>query len=290
VPDLDVTAYLRRLGLAEPEPPSVGALRRLHQAHVERVPHESLEIQLGRPTTVDPGESAQRIVDGSGGYCFHLNGAFAILLAALGYDVTWHRGWVTAADETRAPDQHPNHLTLTVRGLPAPECPDGVWIADVGLGDALYDPIPLRAGDHRQGPFEFRLTPSLVEPGGWRFRHHPTGSFAAMDFAPEPARPADFAPGHAELSGSPGSPFVRWAIVQRRHPAGADILVGCRLKRLGYGDPVRLDVTTSTEWFAVLADVFGLHLHDVSPAQRRELWSRVWSAHEAASTAEGQAA
>jgi N-hydroxyarylamine O-acetyltransferase len=57
-PRLDTAAYLRRLGILDPGPPTAAGLRALHVAHVERIPYEAIEIQLGRPTTVDPHESA----------------------------------------------------------------------------------------------------------------------------------------------------------------------------------------------------------------------------------------
>lgn len=63
---MDVIGYLARLGL-DPEPPSSGALRRLHAAHVERVPYEALEVQLGRPTPLEPSASLARILRGRGG-------------------------------------------------------------------------------------------------------------------------------------------------------------------------------------------------------------------------------
>jgi len=276
----------------DPGRPSVAALYRLHRAHVERVAYETLEIQLGRPTTVDPYESIERIVrSGRGGYCFHLNGAFGTLLSAMGYEVTWHRGGVFGAGEDPPPGATGNHLALTVRGLPAPECPDGVWFVDVGLGDALHEPLPLRPGSYRQGPFRYELRPSPVEPGGWQFRHDPAGSFVGMDFAPEPAGPADFQARHIELSTSEDSPFVRAAIAQRRHGRGVDVLIGCRLKHIGAGEPVSREIATPQEWFGTLADVFGLTLPDVSSAQRRELWSRVRAAHEAwAASREDEAA
>jgi N-hydroxyarylamine O-acetyltransferase len=79
---LDTEGYLDRLGIADPGEPSVAGLRALHAAHVERVTYEAIEIQLGRPTTVDPYESAERIVARHpGGYCYHLNGAFSSLLS-----------------------------------------------------------------------------------------------------------------------------------------------------------------------------------------------------------------
>lgn len=95
MPRLDTAGYLERLGNADPGDPSVVGLRALHAAHVERVAYEAIEIQLGRPTTVDPYESAERIVARHrGGYCYHLNGAFSLLLSELGYDVVWHRAGV----------------------------------------------------------------------------------------------------------------------------------------------------------------------------------------------------
>ena len=36
-----------------------------------------------------------------------------------------------------------NHLVLTVSGLPTDDNAAGVWYVDGGLGDVLYDPLPL---------------------------------------------------------------------------------------------------------------------------------------------------
>src|SRR3954447_24742933 len=92
-PDLEA-AYLARLGL-EAEPPSVDALQRLHRAQVERVPYETLWIHAGEAWSIDVDASVRRVAtEGRGGYCFHLNGAFAALLASLGYAVARHVGGV----------------------------------------------------------------------------------------------------------------------------------------------------------------------------------------------------
>src|SRR3954470_14173820 len=87
VKTIDVAGDLRRLRLPElaGAAPSAEGLFALHRAHAELVPYETLEIWLGRPTTVDPAESVRRILRGRGGYCFHVNGAFSELLMALGY-------------------------------------------------------------------------------------------------------------------------------------------------------------------------------------------------------------
>jgi arylamine N-acetyltransferase len=271
--NFDVTGYLQRLGLGA-EPPSLAALRRLHAAHVERVPYEPLEIQLGRPTPLDPPASLARILRGRGGYCYHLNGAFSALLHALGYQVTRHLGGVQggAAD---APNVDRNHLALTVTGLP--EDPSAGWVVDVGLGDGIHEPLPLREGTYVQGPHTYRLRPSEVAPGGWRFDHDPSGSFAGFDFAPGPARMADFAEKHEWLSTSPESGFVRVCVLQRRDATGVDTLRARTLNRHGAKELIG----SPEDWWTAAADVFGITPAQFTAEERELLWRKVVAQHEA---------
>ncbi|NRQ38029.1 arylamine N-acetyltransferase [Nonomuraea sp. NN258] len=277
---MNSAAYLRRLGLPEllTAPPSAESLRALHVAHVERVAYEALDIWLGRPTSIDPLDSTERIIGGRGGYCYHLNGAFSHLLMALGYDVTRHVGGVQ--NRNAEPGITGNHLVLTVRGLPSAGNPGGEWLADLGLGDGLHEPLPLVAGSYTQGPFTYGLGPSAVAPGGWRFEHDPSGSFAGMDFGPEPAAMSAFLAKHHELSTSPESGFVRVAVVQRRDASGVDTLRGLVLTRLGNGAHT-VTLNTARDYYAALADVFGLPLDDVPAEEKDKLWTRLHDAHEA---------
>ena len=173
-----------------------------------------------------------------------------------------------------------NHLALTVRGLPAPECPDGVWFVDVGLGDALHEPLPLRAGATS------RARSATGWARRWRCRRlavspRPGRQLRGMDFGPARSAPADFTGASRRAVDLAESPFVRdrdRAATSRRRRR---LLVGCRLTRLGAGEPGRREFTTPGEWFGVLAELFGLPLPDVSRSQRRDLWARVWAAHEA---------
>ncbi|MGJ6963401.1 arylamine N-acetyltransferase family protein [Streptosporangium sp. G11] len=275
---IDVTAYLRRIGVKVDGPPSVESLHLLHRAHAERVPYECMEIWLGRPTTVDPVESAARIIRGRGGYCYHLNGAFSMLLKALGYRVTRHRGGVQGHAGVPA-NVDGGHLVLTVSGLPGPGNPGGRWLVDQGLGDAIHEPLPLVEGTYRQGPFTYGLRPSEVAPGGWRFDHDPRGDFLGMDFRAAPAEMPEFAAMHEFLSTSPESGFVRVATIQRRDASGVDVMRGLVLTRLGDREHT-LTARTERDYFEMLADVFGLSLPDVTPAERAMLWLRLWTAHE----------
>ena len=315
-PAADVAGYLARLGLPRPERPDAAWLSVAHRAHMARVPYENLEIQLERTTSVDPVEAIARIVRGRGGYCFHLNGAFGLLLACLGYEVTRHladvrdqgfdessgqgavsvgqgsasasQGCVYAAGVAVAVAAWPgagtgfgagrdvNHQALTVR------CADGAeWFVDCGLGDAPYEPMPLRAGESVQGPFTYRLEPWAARPGGWRFVHDPkAGSFSSMVFAPEPVEIEAFAAAHRRLSTSPDSGFVRAAVVGRRDAFATEVLRGRVFARTDAAGRAERTLETRGEWFALLADVFGLHLREVDGAARERLWARVSAEHE----------
>ena len=226
--------YLTRLGLGV-EPPSLDYLFRIHRAHVERVPYETLWIQMGDLLGVDPIESAARIAtNGRGGYCFHLNGGLSELLGSLGFSVTRHVGGVHGPDGP-CPSELSNHLVLTVADLPTTENLGGGWYVDAGLGDALHEPLPLVAGSYTQGPFTLGLEATPGGVGDWHLTHDPAGSFAGMCWRAQPAQMGDFAERNIWLSTSPDSGFVKVLTVQRRDAQGVDILRGLSLGRVGVG-------------------------------------------------------
>jgi N-hydroxyarylamine O-acetyltransferase len=290
VNDVDTERYLWRLGVAAPVQPDLATLHDLHAAHAERIPYETLDIHIGRPTSsIAAHDSVGRVLRERGGYCYHLNGGFSLLLRSLGYDIVWHRAGVQGDRLTPAPGSGlANHLALTVHGLPSHDNPAGDWLVDVGLGDAMHAPLPLLAGTYAQGPFRFTLRPSETDPGGWRFDHDPDGSFVGMDFRPEQATVADFLDRHEFLWNSPESGFTKVCAVQRRDALGVDLLTGLVLSRKGEPAAAKQVLDTAGDWFAALADIFGLHLADVTPPEREALWARVHAAHEAWSATQGR--
>lgn len=266
-------AYLQRLGLAA-EPPSVDALVRLHRAHVERVPYETVWIHTGDRWGVEAAESVARIAHTDrGGYCFHLNGAFAWLLDALGYDVVKHVGGVHGPGGPD-PGALSNHLVLTVRGLD-----DVDWYVDAGLGDALHDPLPLAEGDHVQGPFRLRLARDHSGVADWHLAHDDDGSFTGMAWRAAPAEQREFAERHEWLSTSPESGFVKVLSLQRRDAGGVDKLTGLVLTRLGTG-AATATIERADDLAAALGDVFGIDAGRLGP-RFDDLWTRVRTAHEA---------
>ena len=307
--------YLSRLGIADPGEPSPESLAALHRAHVERIAYENIDIQLGRPQSIDPADSIRRVLSRRGGYCFNLNGALSTLLAALGYRVTRHRGAVHNGEQVPTPDRYGNHMAVTV------DLDGGIWMVDAGLSNAHYEPMRLVEGEHQQGPFVFRLEragtwspdiqaaqpdgaspnsgagqSAVASPNGeavggdsaavgiWRFVQDTTlssGSFAAMDFTLTPADWTQFLPYHAELSTAPTSPFVKTAQVYRRDAQGTDYIIGCVLHRIeGRNAPTKRELTSAAEWFEAATDLFGLDLTELTADDRERLWRRVRAAHE----------
>lgn len=283
-------AYLRRLGIEEPGAPSVEGLFALQRAHLERVPYENVDIQLGRAPGIDPELSARRFAAGRGGYCFHLNGAFAALLGHLGYEVTRHVGGVykESQSEAAARGVSGDHLALTVRVPEAGTSGSTDFYVDAGLGDGPYEPLPLREGSYRQGAFAYSL--ELLPGTGWLYRH-PGSSAPLVNFRTEAAgtaAAAGFEAEHVRLSTSEDSGFVRTFAALRRDADGIDALRGRVLSRI---DPVK--GTTERvlggpeEFYAALEGVFGRELDDLTPTDRTALWTRVSRAHESWAAARG---
>jgi arylamine N-acetyltransferase len=272
--------YLGRLGL-EPEPPSVEALRRLHRRQVERVPYETMWIHSGEAWGIDPTEAMRRVAfHGRGGYCYHLNGAFGLLLKSLGYSVHFHVGGVHGAAGPDA-DSAANHLVLTVDGLPAEDNITGWWYVDVGLGDALYEPLPLAAGVYRQEPFRLVLEERRNEHGDWHLTHDPSGGFVGMGWTSAAADLEDFEARHHWLSTAPESGFVQIAMAERRDATGIDVIRGLILSRAGTNARSHEPLTERDDWFAALADVFDLSFDHSPPGASDRLWSRVLDRHRA---------
>jgi N-hydroxyarylamine O-acetyltransferase len=270
------TAYLARLGV-EAGSPSVESMCVLVRRHAERVPYETMWIQSGELWGIDPGESARRIaLTGRGGYCYHLNGALGMLLNSLGYDVQAHVGGVHVSAGPE-PEAVGNHLVLTVTGLPSASNPSGTWYVDTGLGDSLYEPLPLASGMYVQDPFRMGL--ERVDDTGWHLTHDPAGGFSGMSWTTAPARQSDFEEKHAWLSTAPESGFVQVAMAERRDATGVDVIRGLVLARIGSNaftaDPIR----NKQEWFDLLAEVFGMHFDASPPGARDKLWDTVLAAH-----------
>jgi N-hydroxyarylamine O-acetyltransferase len=270
-----VARYLSRIGLPTDLAPTAETLAVLQRRHLDAVPYENLAIVLGRPDSTDPGQALERIAaGGNAGYCFHHNGAFEVVLRALGFAVERRSGQVRGRPTPRL-----NHLVLLVTI-------DGRrWWPDLGLGDALRDPVEVVAGEIRQGPFRYEITDVGAER--WTFLHDPAaGSFAALDVRPGRPADAEVAAAHRELSTPPDGRFTQVLVVSRRDDTGADVLRGIRYQRAGDGAFTR-DLESYGDWRAALESL-GLSLAGVTGDELRSLHARMLAGHEEWAAAAGR--
>jgi arylamine N-acetyltransferase len=269
-----VAGYLTRLGLDERPPATVETLFELHRRHAEQIPYENLHTMLGDPPAVDARATLARVAaGGNAGYCFHHNGVLTSVLRALGYDVVpaWGHNWETEAERR---DVHVGHLALYVRGLPTASNPGGAWWPDVGCGDGLHEPLPLVAGEHRQGPFTYRLE---LRDGGWTFHHDVVGSFNAVDLFDEELTPEREQAAHRRLTDPAGGAYARKLVVQRRLPDAAETLRGCLFTRTG-SRAERVELTTYDDWRDGLVTL-GIALQGIDDDALRGLFDRSLAAH-----------
>jgi N-hydroxyarylamine O-acetyltransferase len=132
---MNINAYLERLNYTGPLAPSAETLRLLQVAHLQTVPFENLSIHSGEPIVLEEEALFDKIVTRRrGGFCYELNGLFAGLLGALGFDVTMLSARV--ANDQGAFGAEFDHMTLMVTLAER-------WLVDVGFGDSFLEPLRL---------------------------------------------------------------------------------------------------------------------------------------------------
>lgn len=263
---MDLQAYFDRIGFSGPARPDLATLQALHRGHALAISYENFDVQLGRPSTIEPSAAFDKIVRrGRGGWCYEMNGLLGAALEAVGFKVTRLAGGVHRG--TLGDAMVGNHLVLLV------ELEDGPWIADVGFGDGPRDPFPLREGPVVSEGFEYRL--EHLPDGWWRLHHRPDAGPPHFDFRTTPADPALLEAKCQELQTSPQSSFVLNAIAQRHARGEIRLLRGRVFRRVrpdGHDEHV---IGSADEFVAVLRDEFELDLPEAAT-----LWPRICARHE----------
>lgn len=251
-----VSAYLERIGAERPQVLDQAALAGLHQAHLMTVPFENLSIHLGEPISLDEHDLVGKIVTRRrGGFCYELNGAFALLLEGLGADVVRVAARVYGDGRLGPPF---DHLALAVR-LPQAQ---RRWLADVGFGSHITYPLD----------YESRLEQD--DPGG-RFVLADTGDGdvdVLRDGQPQyriESRErglADFIPTCWWQQTSPQSHFTQNTVCSLLTADGRITISGRNLIRTTGGKRTEERLETGDALLAAYRDHFGLTLDQVPAA------------------------
>jgi len=138
--------YLLRIGVERPGSADAPALGSLHRAHQMTVPFENLSIHMAEPISLSADDLIDKVVvRRRGGFCYELNGAFALLLEALGFQVRRVAARVHGDGGLGPPF---DHLALVVH----PADDSGPWLADVGFGSHATFPLLLESRQDQRDP------------------------------------------------------------------------------------------------------------------------------------------
>ena len=244
---MDVDAYLEWIGFGgEPDVDAL-TLASLQRRHMTSVPFENLFITQGIHLPTDAATSTDKIVErGRGGWCFELNGAFAALLEAIGFEVRL----LGAAVLLDGPSAVIEHLALEVTA-------DQPYLVDVGFGDSFIQPLPLnQRGSQDGGNGAYELFDS---PQGITLTRH-------VDGAPTPEyrfkrvalQLADFTPISDSMQIDPDKRWKSDRFATRLLDDGPDrvTLTRDRLKIVRDGEATEQPVTAA-EWDTHLRQWFG---------------------------------
>jgi N-hydroxyarylamine O-acetyltransferase len=259
---MNLDAYFDRIGYGGGTQANLDTLTGIQHAHLDAVPYENLDIQLGGKKTISESAFFDAIVTRKrGGWCYEMNGLLTTALRQLGFEVKRVGGAV--ARNLIMDDALGNHLVglVTLEGA--------TFVADVGLGDGPWSPFELAEGDWREHDLHFRL--EILEDGWWRFHNHEHGLAASFDFTEEQRSLDWYRPKCDDLQTNLLSPFVNYAMAFQKTEQGARSLRDTTLIEVHGTAKQESELTDEAQYREVLLDILGSDLGDEAGL----LWSKV---------------
>jgi N-hydroxyarylamine O-acetyltransferase len=254
-----VLAYLDRMRVTASTAGDAAGLRTLHREHQMTVPFENLDIHLAEPISLAERDLIDKIVRRRrGGFCYELNGAFALLLEALGARVSRVAARVYGEAGLSPPF---DHLALIVRAADG----SGPWLADVGFGSHSDYPLLLDAREDQDDPAgRFRLADAdagdidVLKDGKPQYR-----------LETRERSLADCVPTCWWQQTSPLSHFTQSTICSRLTPGGRVSISGRILIQTQDGTRTERHLDTDEALLAAYRDHFGVVLSRVpdNPAE-----------------------
>ncbi len=253
--NFDLQTYFKRIGFDQAPGRDLDTLTRMMRQQLFSIPFENLDVQAGKEVSLVPEAIVDKLVHNNrGGYCYEVNGLFAMALTTLGFDYQ-----LIACRPMFYPIMRPRtHMALAV------SIDSDTWLCDVGFGShGIRAPLPLSSAGEavRQDDDWYRLErPNEREyllqarvDGVWTNQY-------GFDLWPQ--HWIDFAPANYLNNRHPDSLFVQKLVVVKQHPDGRSILYGDQLKTVTQGK-VTERIISEEERNGVLKEYFGItHLTD----------------------------
>jgi N-hydroxyarylamine O-acetyltransferase len=257
---IDVSAYLERIGYGGVPSADLETLTELQRLHMTAVPFENLDIALGGGVDLDATTSIAKIVGRRrGGWCFEVNGAFAALLEALGFQVRLLGAAVLLSGPSRLID----HLALEVQV-------DQPYLVDVGFGESFTRPLLLNRRGRQDGgnaAYEFIASPEGTTLALLDERGEDAVPVAQYRFKRVAHALEDFAGVSASMQVDPDTNWHKRPFATRLLEGGPGrvTLTSDRLKIFGDGVTTEQRVAVDA-WMTTLDEWFGICLDDAAEA------------------------
>jgi len=226
--NFDLQAYFSRIGFQGDASADFATLKRMMRCQLFSVPFENLDVQAGKVVSLVPEEIYRKIVERQrGGYCYEVNGLFAMALDALGFSYQF-----VAARPMTYPVRRPKTHMAIVAAIEGEQ-----WLCDLGFGSyGIREPVNLNWIDReiRQDFDTFKLTLSME--GDYLLQSIIDGASKNLyEFNLSPQEWVDFEPANFMNSTHPDSIFVQWLMVVQQNPTGKEVLLGDRFQSVSEG-------------------------------------------------------
>ena len=217
--NFSLQAYFSRIDFQGSISPDFATLKAMMRCQLLRVPFENIDVQAGKVVSLVPEEIYSKIVERNrGGYCYEVNGVFAMALDALG--ISYH--FVAARPMTYPVRRPKTHMAIVAT------IADEQWLCDLGFGSyGIREPINLKWLDRdiRQDFDTFTL--SLSPEGEYLLQSLGNGVWRNLyEFNLCRQEWVDFEPANYLNSTHPDSIFVQSLIVVLQTPGGKLVLNG----------------------------------------------------------------
>lgn len=224
--DIDLSAYLDRIGYTGPVDTSLPVLTALVEHHMAAIPFEAIDVLLDRGIDLSRTAIDHKILTQQrGGYCFEHTSLMRRALEKIGLTTEQHlaRVWVGGRPEKDCP-RPATHTSLKV------EADGRLWLVDVGFGGFLPNqPLawqPLTPQDTSYGRFRLAETRDGYLLESWH-RDHWSALYEILDFN---WQPADLKTANHYTATHPDSHFRSGLMVALTGPTRRVTLAGNRLR------------------------------------------------------------
>jgi N-hydroxyarylamine O-acetyltransferase len=249
--NFSLASYFSRIGFAASSENKLNVAEMMC-AQLYSIPFENLDVLAGLGVSMAPEDIVEKLIHRRrGGYCYELNGIFAMALAALAIPYRF-----VAARPMFYPVRRPKtHMAIVA------EYDRHAWLLDLGFGSyGIREPIPLLESDQEivQGHDRFKL--SRWDNGEYLLEAWVNGAWAKQyAFADNAVEWIDFYPVNYLNSTHKDAIFVQKHVIILHNQQGRNMLVGDTLKTIREGTVTETKVTAE-QLPSLLDRYFGISL------------------------------